>query len=120
MDPLTRFETNTDPMDSDPLKIIKHEIENTIKPEPIDAEGEKNKMKVFQSRSHKCKKCKSKYKYNCLLSLHLQKVHAKVEAPSVKCDFCQAVKNSEANMRLHILKYHDNQDRKYTCDMCNK
>ena len=50
MDPLTRFETNTDPMDSDPLKIIKNEIVDTIKPEPID-EVENVKMNVQMTRT---------------------------------------------------------------------
>ena len=41
MDPLEKIETNIDPVDNDPLKIIKNEIENTIKPEPIDKEDDR-------------------------------------------------------------------------------
>ena len=123
MDPLANIEPKTDgTLDEDPLKIIKNEVDNIIKPELIDAEDEIHKMKVqvFKSISHKCKKCKSKFKYNCLLMLHGQIIHEKVETISVKCDFCQIFKNSIATMRQHIVKYHENQDNKIMCSLCKK
>ena len=122
MDPLENIETNTDSVNSDPLKIIKNEIENTIKPESIDVEDERNKMKIqaFKSRSHKCSQCKSKFKYNCILIFHVQSNHKKIETTSVKCDFCKAVKNSKASMKMHIYKFHKIQDKKHVCDFCNK
>ena len=98
------FKETSDELERNCFKLENEdEIKHSIESDPLEVDSITNDTKPI----HQCDQCNEEFKYKCLRSAHIKKVHKEVDIDFYECDFCNETRKDLKYMLSHIETIHE-------------